>query len=76
MAHKDWKRYYCVVYDKPPPYQPFIFRDRQGALDMLASERRACAAMPYKPVGIARLRGRKHKPKLQTYFNDNAWPRY
>lgn len=73
MAHADWRRYYVIVYDKPPAYTPVIWRTREAALLMMESEKRACS-YPHspKPVGICRIRGRKDNVRLQRYFAENA----
>ncbi len=72
VAHADWKRYYCVVYDKPPAYQPVIFKERQAALIMLYSERFACRGLSYQPVGIVSLRGNKRNPQLQKWLLEHS----
>lgn len=73
MAWIDWRRYYVIAYDKPPAYTPVVWRNREAALAMLASERRACSypGSP-KPIGIVRVKGKKGRADLQRWFAENA----
>ena len=76
MAWADWKRYFVVVYDRPPPFRPVVWRDRRDALRFFESERRGCEAMPYegmaRPIGIARVRGTRRNVALQGWLNEHA----
>lgn len=74
MAQADWKRYYCVAFDRTPGFQPAIWRNRSDALKMLDSERRGWEHTPSqpKPIGIVRIRGRKRNPQLQTWLLEHS----
>ena len=69
MAHKDWKKYYAVVFEKTGYVAGQIYKSREHAYRVA---RDTTLKRMLKPVAVISIRGRKHNVHLQKYLMEKS----